>query len=159
MIGAVTLPHILSNERLERLLCETDFHELLRACRELSSRVKTGDVQPGTYWVRMNRQPRLQSLPSIILEIDPTYVRIDQEGFVQLEMSGIPFYGLVAYPTATREQYSFKGDVELIPGLWYYDEDYNDDYPKHREKIDALMRKRKMYNQGRTRGGNGVGAG
>jgi len=136
--------HTLPNQKLVRLLYEIDHQELLAACRELSLRVTTGEVRPGTYWVRRKRQPRLSEPPPIILQINPLHVRIDGEGYVALEIGGIPYCGLVAYPRDTKEGFSFQGDIELIPGLWYYDEEYNDTQPEYQKEIDALIQKWKM---------------
>ena len=53
-----------------------------------------------------------------------------------LELQGIPSYGVVAYPEDV--DHYVQGDVELIPGLWYYDENY-DMYADHKKAIDALV--------------------
>ena len=130
-----------AHERLVRLLSQTDHHALLQACRQLAARTQTGELSPGDYWVRWDKEPRLTNLPEAILRVDPLYVHIDSQGYVYLEMAGIPYWGAVAYPGPTKDGYGFQGNVELIPGLWYYDEDCDDRYPRHQAKIHALIQK------------------
>jgi len=65
------------------------------------------------------------------------------DGRVILELQGIPSYGVVAYPEDV--DHYVQGDVELIPGLWYYDENY-DMYADHKKAIDALVEKGKRRN-------------
>jgi hypothetical protein len=131
--------------RLERLLCETDYQVLLEACRELSKRVTTGNLKPGTYWVRYDRDLKASQFqfPQVILDIEPGFVKISSNGWVMLEMGGIPTYGVSAYPEAFRTDYP-HGNIELIPSLWYYDEDYSDKYPEWQKRIDELIQKGKM---------------
>jgi hypothetical protein len=131
-----------------RLLCETDYQALLQACRELSSRFARGDLKPGKYWVRINRDPEVSTFPQPILDLRPSSVYISQDtaGRVKLEMlGGLDHVGVLAYPQDFKEPWpNFKyGDKELIPGLWYYDDLYEGD-PKYDEKIEALLKKRKQ---------------
>ena len=56
-------------------------------------------------------------------------------------MGGMDHYGVSVY----REDYSgtqfagFKyGDRELVPGLWYYDDGY-DENPRYGKKIEGLL--------------------
>jgi hypothetical protein len=135
------------SQRLERLICQTDYQALLAACRKLGDRVSSGNLKPGHYWVRVDREPKLPGLPQIIVNVEPIGVHIDSEGWVMLEMGGIPSFGVVAYPGTSKAGYSFQGDVELAPGLWYYDEDFNTgEFPKHQERIEALIEKGKARN-------------
>ena len=140
----IFLTRIKSEHRINYLLCETDYKVLLKACRELSLRASSGNLKTGTYWVRYNRYPRAIDFkfPKVITDIEPVLVRIDNEGWVMLEMGGIPSYGVVAFPDVSNVSFSFFGDRELIPGLWYYDEDYEGN-PKHQKKIDKLINKGK----------------
>ena len=139
-------------QRMERLMCQTDFQVLLAACRELSTRVTTKTLEPGYYWIHTDREPRVPDLPKIILDIEPVGLYVSSEGWVMREMGGIPSYGVVAYPGASKAGHSFHGDVELIPGLWYYDEDYSTgEFPKHQKRIDALVQKGKMIQAQRNR--------
>ncbi len=127
-----------SRERLVHLLCETDYEALLTACRDLSNRVAEGRLQPGTYGVRRGRAHEVSHFPEAILAIQPAFVRIMNDGRVFVEMFGLPSYGAVAYPEGYELGTHHAGDVELVPGLWYYDEDY-DRYTDRQRDIDALV--------------------
>jgi hypothetical protein len=129
---------------LTRLLAETDYQALLEGCRELSNRVIKGDLKPGQYWVSINREPRITRLPQVIIDLEPLFVQIDTDGRVSLEMGGIPYYGVVAYPDSNNKDYNFPGYTELIPGLWFYSEDYPGKYADYDKKINSLIQKGKM---------------
>lgn len=137
-----------AEQRLTRLLCKTDYQELLAACRQLSALATTGALPPGDYWVRLNRQPQLAEVPVPIVKVDPIYVHIDDEGYVILEMGGIPSYGVVAYPRGSKVEDSwFTGSIQLIPGLYYYDEDYHDQFPDYMQHINKLIQEGRMRNR------------
>ncbi len=131
-------------QRLVHLLCETDYNVLLESCRKLSKRVAAGDMKAGPYWVRIDKDPKASQFqfPQVILDIEPVVIHISSEGWVMLEMSGIPTSGVVAYPEDFMT--GFHADIQLIPGLWYYDEDYRDEYQKHQKEVDALIQKGRM---------------
>jgi len=61
----------------------------------------------------------------------------------------VVMYGVVAYPEnyGSTPDDSFKyGDrlwgIELIDGLWYYDEDFQN-YPEQMKEVKELLKKRK----------------
>jgi hypothetical protein len=141
IVGLFVHDIIKSRHGLVHLLCETDYQVLLDSCRELSDRVAQGQLKSGSYWVRIRNQPNAKqfNFPQIIFDIEPAFIHIDTEGWVMIEMTGIPFSGIVAYPGDSKVG-SEIGDVELIPGLWYYCEDYRDEYPDLMKKIDALIK-------------------
>jgi hypothetical protein len=125
--------------RLVHLLCETDHQALLEACREVSRRTAAGELKSGRAYA-IRRHPGQYSFPQAILSVDPLFVRIDGEGLVWVELFWAPSQGVVAYP----EGYQFHtdhraGDKELVPGLWFYDEEYSSRRPKYMEYIDGLI--------------------
>ena len=128
-----------------RLLYETDHQALLDACREISKQVARGDLKKNQYWIRQDRDPETSYFPEVILDLEPKYVYIDQEGRVMVEMlARVLHFGVYAYP----EDYEYEGpisnygDKELIPGLWYYDDGYRHN-PEYDKRIEALLQKRK----------------
>ena len=144
-IGYIIMDVQKGRQREERLLSETDHQTLLEACRELSRRVTTGDLEPRQYNVRLKRHPEASRFPQAILDLEPTYVIITTDGRVMIELhGGFLHYGVMAYPEDYKEPFiNFKyGDKKLIDGLWYYDEDYEGN-PKHQKKIDKLIQKGK----------------
>lgn len=130
----------------QTLLCETDYHALLAACRELSSRSQELGLEPDVmYRVRFGPGPKAATFPQVIRDLKPSYVRLYDDGGVLVEMlGGLGHCGVLAYPTDFKPPYSeFEyGDKELIPGLWYSDDGYRDS-PSHRKKIDAMIEKAK----------------
>ena len=127
---------------------------LLDACRELSERTRKGDLKAGCYWVRRDKDPKASQFqfPQVILDIEPLFAEIDSNGMVRLEMTGLPSVGVIAFPEVPITP-SFFGDVELIPGLWYYDEDYNNfHHPQWKKKIDAMIQRGRKVDLGRRSG-------
>lgn len=135
-----------SNQMRARLLCKTDHKVLLEACRDLSKQVAAGDLNPGKYRIRYGRRlPAVSGFPKPILDLGPSYVLIDRNRRVMVEMlGGLGHFGVRAYPEDYEEPHSaFKyGDKMLIDGLWYYDDGYNIN-PEYDKSIDAIMQKGK----------------
>lgn len=134
-----------AEQRQERLLSNTDHQALLQACRKLSRRVSTGDLEPGQYRVRIDPHEEASQFPQQILELEPTYVEIESDGRICIELfGGFIHFGVIAYP----EDFRLQGDarhreVQLIPGLWYYNHEYRKD-PNYKKMIDELIQKGKM---------------
>lgn len=121
----------------EHLFYETDYEELLAGCRELSRRVAEGNLEPKQYHVFWeDPDPNASTFPQVILDLEPSFVRIDTDGVVDLELlPGPEYFGVFAFPEGQKDW----GDVKLIDGLWYYNSDYRDEYPKYMKKIDAMI--------------------
>jgi len=130
-------------QRQVRLLSETDHQALLEACREISRMVARGDLKKSQYKVRKNPDPEISRFPQVILDLEPTYVFLDDDGRVMLEMyGGLYYYGVKAYPEDYKKPSSAEyGDKELIPGLWYYEDDYERN--QNPKKIEELIQKGK----------------
>jgi hypothetical protein len=154
MVGAVLWPLLgtfwgigravwMGRHRLVHLLCETDYETTLKACDQLSRYLAEGKLRPRQYIVRTAPDPEISLFPQAILDLDPTYVILWDTGMVQVELYGSQHpSGLVAFPVASSHQDSVNpGDLQLIPRLWFYDEDY-DKNPKYRNWISGLVKKR-----------------
>jgi hypothetical protein len=129
-----------ARQRQVRLLYRTDHRALLEACRGISRSVLAGNLKPGQYHIGAE-QNRIQ-LPSIILQLQPTYVWLGSDGAVVLEMlGGLDHFGVRAYPEAFQPPPGYSlGDKELVEGLWYYDDEYRHD-PNYEEKLEAIRPK------------------
>ena len=141
-------------QRQVRLLCETDYQALLDSCRELSRQVAGGKLKPGTYKIRRDPDPESTRFPQLILDLEPKYVVIYTDGQVKVaveELGPYAYFGVWAYSEDYKKP---KHDKKLINGLWYYDSDYYDAYPKYMKKIDALIQKGKMRRQAKQSRGN-----
>ncbi len=137
-------------QRQVRLLCETDHQALLEACREISRMFAKGDLKKYEYMVRINPDPEISSFPQVIIDLEPTYIDIDPEGCVRVELyGGLDHYGVNAYtgdfkPPVSNFHY---GDRKLIDGLWYYDDGYANNPKYYGKGIEELIQKGKMKKQ------------
>ena len=120
----------------ERLLCETDHQVLLETCRDI---LKKGDIEAGS------KYSDLSKLPQVIRDLNPRFVSVGHDNFLCIVIrAGMSHIGICAYPEdfkAPNEKFNY-GDKEIIPGLWYFDEDYYFK-PEYDKKIEALLQKGK----------------
>jgi hypothetical protein len=121
----------------EHLFLETDYQELLAACRELSKRRPSG----GFYHIHLGqRDPETLTFPRVILDLEPALVNVSPSSYgeVQVELfPGPEWFGLIA----SAEGQEGRGDVKLIDGLWYCDSKYGDEFPRYTRRINAMIEK------------------
>jgi len=149
--GAIRIIRDLKRMEASRpvLLYETDHRALLEACRELSRQVAAGRLEPGEYRVHGDPDPETRQFPQLILDLHPQEVIVEKEGQIDLIMSPMVMYGVCAFPEdyegslaeLYKERYKVWA-IELIEGLWYYDEDFQK-HPEHKKKVEELLKKRK----------------
>ncbi len=137
VVAYIAIEHHKIERRLVHLLCETDHQALLEACREVSRRATAGEFEVGRAYA-IRRHPGRYGFPQAILNVDPLFVLIDGDGVVWVEMFWAPSHGVVAYPEGYQRS-GRPGKTELVPGLRFYDEDYDSRYPKHVEYIEGLL--------------------
>ena len=128
------------------LLYETDHRALLEACRELSRQVARGQLEPGIYGLD---QRNTRQFPQLILDLAPIRVDIEKDGQVNILMSPGVIYGVCAFPEEYKgsisELFTFRNQVwaiELIHGLWYYDQRFQKN-PEHMNEVQELLNKSK----------------
>lgn len=130
-------------QRQMHLLCQTDHQALLLACRDISNMYKDGELKKSHYQIRYDPDPQVDKFPKIILDVDPTYLEITNDGVVILELfGGLDHFGVYAYPEyfdGPFDDYEY-GDRKLIDGLWYYDDGYYNN-PEYDKTIEALLEK------------------
>ncbi len=122
------------------LLFQTDHRALLEACRELSRQVVDGKLkieQYRFYTLYGTPDSETQLFPQSILDLKPFQVYIEENGRIDLIMSPKVMYGVRADPDGIE-----RGDIELIPGLWYFDEDFRV-HPEHKKEIEELLKKKR----------------
>jgi len=126
---------------LQRLLCETDHEALLAACQELLHWVETGDLEPGKYGFKSDPHAETSRFPEPIVELRPSCVYVEADRIMVEMMGGLDHFGVDVYVEGfdgTRFAGFKYGDKELVPGLWYYDDGY-DENRRYGRKIDALL--------------------
>jgi hypothetical protein len=144
-IGTMVGLFWFARHRRVSLLCRTDHHALLDACRELSKRVASGNLEPGRmYHVLFDADPEAATFPPFIRKLKPTFVFVDRDGRVVIEMmGGLDHFGVSAYPEGYQKpsaDFEF-GDEKLIDGLWYNDDGYDANPEGYDKRIEALRRK------------------
>ena len=138
LLWIITMPD--TDAMRVRLLYQTDHQALLDACRELSRRVATKELEPGEYYLSGDVRPQVLTFPQIILDVEPCAVVVESSGRIDVAMiGGIDHIGVRAYPENYPSSSGFElGDRKLLEGLWYYDDGYHErpaDWDKHIEKL------------------------
>jgi hypothetical protein len=122
----------------KHLFFETNYEELLAACRALSRRTVTKGSESRSYFdvTGYEPDPEAQSLPQVILDLKPSRVFTNYRGggevYVEL-MPGPEWFGVIAFP----EGHEGRESVRLIEGLWYDDSEYH--YADYKVSIDNLV--------------------
>jgi len=138
----------------QRLLHQTDHHELLKVCRQMikdynkkvfsKDKINIGDDQ---------FSKDIKNIPEIILNLEPVYVWFRNNRVIVALIGGMDHAGVTAYINNEEAVVADDG-MKLIDGLIYYDdglreavEDYKD-YLKslNNEAIHYLDWKRKQMN-------------
>ena len=113
-----------------RLLYNTDHQSLLEACRKVLEDSQLGKWEKKTFYnIRRNPDPNVSDFPEAILDLNPSYVMIYDKVFLYIEMmGGMHHFGIYAYPENFKKpsDYFRYGDKELIEGLWYHDDGYQE---------------------------------
>ena len=123
------------------LFFETDYQELLAACRTLSGRTVTDELLQSRPYFNVyfgNRDPETLSFPQVILDLKPSrvFTNLRGGGEVCIElMPGPDWFGVIAFPEGSEGH----GNVKLIEGLWYFDTEYHDDRPKYMAWINDMV--------------------
>ena len=135
----------------KHLFFETDYQELLAACRTLSKRTVTDGSESRSYFKVYlgKRDPETLSFPPVILDLKPARIFPDLRGggevYIEL-MPGPDSFGVMAFPEGSEG----KGNVKLIEGLWYFDTDYHDGQPEYMARIDDMLKKGRQLRAGRA---------
>ncbi len=119
----------------QRLLYRTDHHALLEACRESIKRFNEGAFSTAGIHIMSEEllahmQPPidrekyakdLKQIPEIILSLEPINLSFGQDRVTIVFMGGFDHAGVVAYLN-DKKAVPRDDDMELIPGLRYYDD-------------------------------------
>jgi hypothetical protein len=107
------------------LLHGTDHHKLLRACREV---IENPDKYEFICFANSQEKTHffeISTMPEIIQGLGVTAVGLGEDSScLSIELhGGFDHYGVVAFPKDVTSQDPSQGSVELVPGLWYYSDD------------------------------------
>ena len=137
-----------AERRRALLLYHTDYEALLKAGREI---LHQGPKDPYNY-IYLGPQhiegfpvPRNVRIPKVIRKLRPHASLINRNGYVVLQMEeGIIGFGVKIYPAGFKAPHAdFNyGNRQLLPGLWYYDDEYDND-PEYERKVNELIEKGK----------------
>jgi len=142
LVLSLLLQDVPSGRELRvKLLYQTDHQALRDACRELSNRAKAGDLKPGMYYFLPRPAPEIAQFPKAILDLSPGHVDVERNGMVVVAMRGaLDGFGAAFYPddyrTSSRQPLPL-GHKEIIGGLWYYDDCY-DECSDWQQRLDSL---------------------
>jgi hypothetical protein len=145
LVGVVVFTKKWSQEAAQgrnHLFFETDYQELLAACRALSGRTVTdGSESQSCFNVYLGkRDPETLSFPQVILDLKPAQVYTNWHGdgeVVIVLFPGPEWLGVTAFPEGSEGH----GAVKLIEGLWYFDPGYQDNRPKYVAWINDMVEK------------------
>ena len=129
--------------RRHLLLYETDHHKLLNAFREVSAKAADGSLKTDIYTLNDKNEKKL--FPQTILDLHPLRIDIEKDYEINIIMSPHVMYGVIAFPGNydKRKNEIFTADdaIELLNGLWYYDEDLHK-HPEHKIEVEEFLQKR-----------------
>jgi hypothetical protein len=133
-----------AQQRRVLLLCKTDHPALLKAGREILSKVSKDRLNPqsdGYRYLGDFAVPKGVRTPQAIRNLRPRGFIISYDNYLTVEMhGGMDHFGVKIYPEDFREPHrNFEyGDRELLPGLWYYDDGYLHN-PEYDKMIETLI--------------------
>ena len=144
-----TIPWFIHRAQQRRiiLLCDTDHQVLLKAGREILSKIPKDRFHPhadGGRYVGSFNVPEGIRIPQAIKDLKGGFV-VNYDGYLSIEMhGGMDHFGVKIYPEDFKkpDDYFEYRDRELLPGLWYYDDGYLNN-PEYDKRIDELIVKHK----------------
>ena len=137
----------------QRLLHQTDHHELLKVCRQIIKDYNNGVFSKAQISIHDASAKDLKHIPEIILNLEPVYVWLSKNRVMVALIGGMDHAGVTAYMN-NEEAVAGDDDMKLIDGLLYYDDglrEADDDYKDYlkslqNEAIPYLDWKRKQMN-------------
>ncbi len=155
LIGLLASPFILiffgaaldgwrSNHERARLLFQTDHRALLAACRQVMTNrhafARDMDWHGPNDPTESLIDPKDPKIPRPIASLHPRDV-IARDSEVHLELhGGFDHYGVIALSEQAAHDATnrFSGPIELVSGLWYYDEGLAQDHDRWLKKLRKM---------------------
>lgn len=142
-------------QRRVKLLCETDHQALLKAGREILSKIPKDRLNnphaDGGIFSSSLSVPKGIQIPQAIKDLKSSYVvdYVVYDSYLSIYLSlemhgGMDHFGVKIYPEDFKKPHDYfeYGDRELLPGLWYYDIGYRE-VTEYDKRIDELIEKHK----------------
>jgi len=135
-----------AQQRRVLLLYHTDHEALLKAGREILRQAPKDpmDYRPlGPFHIDGFPVPMGVRIPKVIRKLRPHASLINRNGYVVLQMQGgMADFGVRIYPEGFKghRYYFTSGNRELLPGIEYYDYEY-DHIPEYDKRIDEIIQK------------------
>ena len=145
-----------AQQRRIMLLCNTDHQALLKAGREILSKIPKDRLNnpyaDGSIYLGSLNVPKGIQIPQAIKDLKSSYVvRYEaSDSYVSIYLllkmhGGMDHFGVKIYPEDFKKPHDYfeYGDRELLPGLWYYDDGYlhNPEYDKRISKLIDELKK------------------
>ena len=134
----------------QRLLYRTDHDALLAACRKVIQRFNEGGFSTGSIRLMpeevmasikgFNKEEHahdLKQIPEVILGLEPVRIDLGKESLAIVFIGGLDHAGVYAYMN-DRDAVPRDDDMELIPGLRYYDDGLQEAGENYREYLKSL---------------------
>lgn len=133
-----------SNHQRARLLFQTDHRALLAACRQVMTNrhafARDMDWHGPNDPTESLIDPKDSKIPRPIASLHPRDV-IARDSEVDLELhGGFDHYGVIALSEQAAHDATnrFSGLIELVSGLWYYDEGLAQDHDRWIKKLRKM---------------------
>lgn len=132
----------------KKILYETDYRKLLEAGREVLSKAQIDEVMwMGDHKQTFYKLPKDIKIPKIIRRLSlfgSPIVRVSDDYYaLSIAINNrVSCVGVTIYPKDFNEpENKFNNDnKELLPGLWYFDEEYNYDPNGYDKVINSIMK-------------------
>jgi len=127
-----------TNSRRVQFLYRTDHAAFLAACRGVIANRNSFRHWERNGWEFIN--PKDPKLPATIAALQPTYVAPDDDSVSVGLHDGIGSLVVIAYSEQFVNSHTngFSGDLQLMPGLWFSDEEFTYQDTKRADYIKKL---------------------
>jgi len=121
----------------QKLLHQTDHHELLIACRQVIERYNDGAYSRAKINIHDASTEDLRRIPRIILDFEPISVLLEEKRVIVALIGGMDHAGIMAYMN-NEEAIPHDDEMKLIDGLLYYDDGLREADDDYTEYLDSL---------------------
>jgi len=122
----------------QRLLYQTDHHELLTACRKIIAIYRDGQFSRSKINIADTQAAGdLERVPRIILDLEPVYIWFEDNRVIVALIGGMDHAGVQAYVN-DDEAVTSDDSLRLIEGLLYYDDGLREAGADYKDYLESL---------------------